>query len=49
MVEAIQAIARSGGPARVVDRGRCLGIVDDAGLLAVVAGLPSHPGPGVAA
>ncbi|MFD3541409.1 glycine betaine/L-proline ABC transporter ATP-binding protein [Streptomyces sp. NPDC058662] len=41
VVEAIEAVARSGGPARVVDQGRCLGVVDDAGLLAVVAGLPA--------
>ncbi|MFJ7203625.1 glycine betaine/L-proline ABC transporter ATP-binding protein [Streptomyces sp. NPDC098789] len=37
---AIEAVVRSGGPARVVDGGRCLGVVDDASLLAVVAGLP---------
>ncbi|MFD9079551.1 quaternary amine ABC transporter ATP-binding protein [Streptomyces erythrochromogenes] len=49
VVEAIQAVARSGGPARVVDGGRCLGVVDDAGLLAVVAGLPAPTGRGVAA
>lgn len=41
VVDAIEAVARSGGPARVVERGRCLGIVDDAALLAVVAGLPA--------
>lgn len=46
VVEAIQAVARSGGPARVVDHGRCLGVVDDAGLLAVVAGLPAGTGRG---
>lgn len=49
VVEAIEAVARSGGPARVVDDGRCLGVVDDAGLLAVVAGLPAGAGRGVAA
>ncbi|WP_436844066.1 quaternary amine ABC transporter ATP-binding protein [Streptomyces subrutilus] len=49
VVEAIEAVARSGGPARVVDGGRCLGVVDDAGLLAVVAGLPAAAGRGVAA
>ncbi|MFJ9766350.1 glycine betaine/L-proline ABC transporter ATP-binding protein [Streptomyces erythrochromogenes] len=49
VAEAIQAVARSGGPARVVDGGRCLGVVDDAGLLAVVAGLPAPNGRGVAA
>ncbi|MEV8533779.1 glycine betaine/L-proline ABC transporter ATP-binding protein [Streptomyces sp. NPDC051211] len=43
VVEGIEAVARNGGPARVVDGGgRCLGIVDDAGLLAVVAGVPSR-------
>ncbi|MCK7622961.1 glycine betaine/L-proline ABC transporter ATP-binding protein [Streptomyces sp. RS10V-4] len=35
--DAIEAVARSGGPARVVDGGRCLGIVDSACLLNVVA------------
>ncbi|MFD9357153.1 glycine betaine/L-proline ABC transporter ATP-binding protein [Streptomyces sp. NPDC060031] len=49
VAEAIEAVARSGGPARVVDHGRCLGVVDDAGLLAVVAGLPASNGRGVAA
>ncbi|WP_411102560.1 quaternary amine ABC transporter ATP-binding protein [Streptomyces sp. cmx-4-9] len=41
VAQAIEAVARTGGPARVVDGGRCLGIVDDAALLAVVAGIPS--------
>ncbi|MEU9416820.1 glycine betaine/L-proline ABC transporter ATP-binding protein [Streptomyces sp. NPDC048272] len=41
VVAAIEAVARSGGPARVVDQGRCLGVVDDAALLAVVAGIPA--------
>ncbi|MGW0910651.1 quaternary amine ABC transporter ATP-binding protein [Streptomyces sp. NPDC002784] len=36
--EAIEAVARTGSPARVVDRGRCLGVVDAAALLGVVAG-----------
>ncbi|MFJ3840878.1 quaternary amine ABC transporter ATP-binding protein [Streptomyces sp. NPDC054904] len=49
VAEAIEAVARSGAPARVVDRGRCLGVVDDAALLAVVAGLPAPAGRGVAA
>ncbi|WP_455360325.1 quaternary amine ABC transporter ATP-binding protein [Streptomyces sp. SYSU K21746] len=40
-VEAIEAVARSGGPVRVVDNGRCVGVVDHEGLLAVVAGLPT--------
>lgn len=39
--EAIQAVARSGVSARVVDNGRCLGVVDHAGLLGVVAGVPT--------
>jgi glycine betaine/proline transport system ATP-binding protein len=37
--EAIEAVARSGAPARVVENGRCLGVVDQDGLLRVVAGL----------
>ncbi|MEU9116725.1 glycine betaine/L-proline ABC transporter ATP-binding protein [Streptomyces sp. NPDC048483] len=37
--DAIEAVARSGGAARVVDDGRCLGIVDHACLLNVVARL----------
>ncbi|MEU2107410.1 glycine betaine/L-proline ABC transporter ATP-binding protein [Streptomyces sp. NPDC019507] len=44
--EAIEAVARSGGPVRVVEGGRCLGVVDHAALLAVVAGVPAQ---GVAA
>ncbi|MFF7971736.1 betaine/proline/choline family ABC transporter ATP-binding protein [Streptomyces sp. NPDC007905] len=36
--EAIEAVARTGSAARVVDRGRCLGVVDHEQLLAVVAG-----------
>ncbi|MEU3963364.1 glycine betaine/L-proline ABC transporter ATP-binding protein [Streptomyces buecherae] len=39
VAQAIEAVARSGGPARVMDAGRCLGVVDHAGLLDVVAGL----------
>ncbi|MFF7654923.1 glycine betaine/L-proline ABC transporter ATP-binding protein [Streptomyces sp. NPDC007983] len=39
VADAIEAVARSGGPARVVDGGRCLGVVDHACLLNVVAGL----------
>ncbi|MEU8681526.1 glycine betaine/L-proline ABC transporter ATP-binding protein [Streptomyces sp. NPDC048611] len=39
--DAIEAVARSGGAARVVDGKRCLGIVDSAGLLNVVARLDS--------
>ncbi|MFD5662239.1 quaternary amine ABC transporter ATP-binding protein [Streptomyces hirsutus] len=36
--EAIEAVARAGSPARVLDQGRCVGIVDSAALLSVVAG-----------
>lgn len=38
--EAIEAVARTGSPARVMEAGRCLGVVDHAALLAVVAGVP---------
>lgn len=46
--EAIEAVARSGGPVRVVDQGRCLGVVDHERLLGVVAGTEPRtaPGPG---
>jgi glycine betaine/proline transport system ATP-binding protein len=37
--EAVEAVARSGGHARVVRDGRTLGIVDEHQLLGVVAGL----------
>ncbi|MGP4084672.1 quaternary amine ABC transporter ATP-binding protein [Streptomyces sp. KR55] len=37
--EAIEAVARTGGPVRVMDNGRCVGIVDHTGLLSVVAGV----------
>ncbi|WP_409470125.1 quaternary amine ABC transporter ATP-binding protein [Streptomyces sp. HC307] len=37
--EAIEAVARTGGPVRVMDGGRCVGIVDHTGLLDVVAGV----------
>ncbi|MBV2355800.1 glycine betaine/L-proline ABC transporter ATP-binding protein [Streptomyces sp. J2-1] len=36
--DAIEAVARAGAPARVMERGRCLGVVDSERLLAVVAG-----------
>lgn len=39
VADAIEAVARTGGPVRVVDGGRCLGVVDHACLLNVVAGL----------
>lgn len=37
--EAIEAVVRSGGTARVVEDGRCLGVVGHADLLGVVAGV----------
>ncbi|AEW96080.1 MULTISPECIES: quaternary amine ABC transporter ATP-binding protein [Streptomycetaceae] len=37
--DAIESVARTGLPARVVEEGRCLGVVDHATLLAVVAGV----------
>ncbi|MFH8568893.1 glycine betaine/L-proline ABC transporter ATP-binding protein [Streptomyces sp. NPDC017993] len=43
--DAIEAVVRSGGAARVVDNGRCLGIVDHACLLNVVARI-DRPQPG---
>ncbi|MEU6732494.1 quaternary amine ABC transporter ATP-binding protein [Streptomyces physcomitrii] len=42
--EAIEAVVRSGGTVRVVEDGRCLGVVDHACLLDVVARL-DQPGP----
>jgi glycine betaine/proline transport system ATP-binding protein len=39
---AIEAVARTGETARVVENGRCLGVVDRAALLAVVAGLSTE-------
>ncbi|WP_367321237.1 glycine betaine/L-proline ABC transporter ATP-binding protein [Streptomyces sp. HUAS ZL42] len=36
--EAIEAVARAGAPARVVDDGRCVGMVDADALLELVAG-----------
>ncbi|GGN82897.1 glycine/betaine ABC transporter ATP-binding protein [Streptomyces albiflavescens] len=36
--EAIEAVARTGSPARVMDGGRCVGVVDHERLLGVVAG-----------
>ncbi|OKK06060.1 glycine/betaine ABC transporter ATP-binding protein [Streptomyces sp. CB03234] len=45
--EAIEAVARTGGPVRVVDAGRWVGVVDHEGLLSVVAGVPA-PGTGAA-
>ncbi|MGW3725919.1 quaternary amine ABC transporter ATP-binding protein [Streptomyces sp. NPDC000851] len=40
--EAIEAVARTGGPVRVMDGGRCVGIVDHTGLLDVVAGVAAE-------
>jgi len=42
--EAVEAVARSGGHARVVRDGRTLGIVDEHRLLGVVAGLDGEDG-----
>ncbi|MEU3756666.1 glycine betaine/L-proline ABC transporter ATP-binding protein [Streptomyces olivoreticuli] len=39
VADAIETVARTGSAARVVDDGRCLGIVDHRSLLGVVAGL----------
>ncbi|WP_369248699.1 glycine betaine/L-proline ABC transporter ATP-binding protein [Streptomyces sp. R41] len=36
--QAIEAVARTGSPARVMDEGRCVGVVDHERLLGVVAG-----------
>ncbi|MFJ3830882.1 glycine betaine/L-proline ABC transporter ATP-binding protein [Streptomyces sp. NPDC090046] len=46
--EAIEAVARTGENARVVEDGTCLGVVDHAGLLGVVAGVPAATGKAVA-
>ncbi|EFL19727.1 glycine betaine/L-proline ABC transporter ATP-binding protein [Streptomyces sp. C] len=46
--EAIEAVARSGETARVVENGRCLGVVDQTVLLGVVAGVPAPAGRAVA-
>ncbi|MFK0026585.1 glycine betaine/L-proline ABC transporter ATP-binding protein [Streptomyces sp. NPDC090798] len=42
--EAIEAVARSGDSARVMDQGRCVGVVDPAALLEVVAGADTAAG-----
>ncbi|MEU3980353.1 glycine betaine/L-proline ABC transporter ATP-binding protein [Streptomyces sp. NPDC026672] len=39
VAEAIEAVARAGAPARVMDDGACLGVVDHERLLGVVAGV----------
>ncbi|MFD0394543.1 glycine betaine/L-proline ABC transporter ATP-binding protein [Streptomyces nogalater] len=44
VAEAIEAVARAGTPARVMDAGRCVGVVDHDRLLGVVAGVtPEAP------
>jgi glycine betaine/proline transport system ATP-binding protein len=43
--EAIEAVARAGRPARVMDRGRCLGVVGHEQLLDVVAGVAATATP----
>ncbi|MER6024848.1 glycine betaine/L-proline ABC transporter ATP-binding protein [Streptomyces sp. NPDC001851] len=43
VAEAIEAVARAGQPARVMDEGRCLGVVDHEQLLDVVAGVTTPP------
>ncbi|MFI2202335.1 glycine betaine/L-proline ABC transporter ATP-binding protein [Streptomyces sp. NPDC020192] len=45
VAEAIEAVARTGSPARVMDEGRCLGVVDHEQLLDVVAGSPAAATP----
>ncbi|MFJ9740190.1 glycine betaine/L-proline ABC transporter ATP-binding protein [Streptomyces sp. NPDC101166] len=42
--EAIEAVARAKAPARVVDHGRCVGVVDSEALLGVVAGTAGPAG-----
>ncbi|MFD4713221.1 glycine betaine/L-proline ABC transporter ATP-binding protein [Streptomyces sp. NPDC058430] len=44
--EAIEAVARTGFAVRVMDEGRCLGVVDHARLLGVVAGTDGSSGEG---
>ncbi|MEU6816477.1 glycine betaine/L-proline ABC transporter ATP-binding protein [Streptomyces sp. NPDC046860] len=48
VAEAIEAVARAGAPARVMDDGTCMGVVDSDALLNVVAGTgpaaPEDPG-----
>ncbi|MER7917667.1 MULTISPECIES: glycine betaine/L-proline ABC transporter ATP-binding protein [unclassified Streptomyces] len=43
VAEAIEAVARAGEPARVMDHGKCLGVVDSEQLLGVVAGVENTP------
>lgn len=44
VAEAVEAVARGGGPARVLDEGRCLGVVDSDALLSVIAGTEQPAG-----
>jgi glycine betaine/proline transport system ATP-binding protein len=46
---AIEAVARAGVPARVVDQGRCVGMVDSDTLLGVVAGTGARSAAGTGA
>ncbi|AYN39789.1 ATP-binding cassette domain-containing protein [Streptomyces dangxiongensis] len=41
VAEAIEAVARAGSPARVMNAGACMGVVDHEQLLGVVAGIPT--------
>ncbi|MFJ7148839.1 glycine betaine/L-proline ABC transporter ATP-binding protein [Streptomyces sp. NPDC100445] len=41
VAEAIEAVARAGGPARVMNGSACVGVVDHEQLLGVVAGIPT--------
>lgn len=43
VVDAIEAVARTGEHVRVVENGRTLGVVDHVRLLAVVAGIDDQP------
>ncbi|THC52066.1 ATP-binding cassette domain-containing protein [Streptomyces sp. Akac8] len=47
--EAIETVATAGSPARVVDEGACVGVVDAESLLNVVAGHPAPETPGASA
>ncbi|OXY98462.1 quaternary amine ABC transporter ATP-binding protein [Streptomyces diastatochromogenes] len=49
VAEAIEAVARAGAPARVMDEGKCVGVVDHAQLLDVVAGVAASTGAAEAA
>jgi glycine betaine/proline transport system ATP-binding protein len=41
VIDAIEAVARTGEPVRVMEGEHCLGVVDHAGLLSIVAGIPT--------